>query len=177
MNMLRVDAGIRPETTTTPDSVAGKGRAAFTRGLRELADWFDAHPEVPLPYFGAHPEPGHYTPTMSIYLSRNIQDEGDPRSNLAVIARAMGNAQKSANDRTGRMYVWRNFGGIALSASVERAEVCERVVVGATEVPKTVPDPVALAEIPMIEVIETVEEVEWRCSPLLAPDAPTDGAQ
>lgn len=60
---------------------------------------------------------------------------------------------------------------VRLSLATSREEVCERVVVGTEQVTKTVPDPELLAKVPEIEVTETIEQVEWRCRPLLASDA------
>jgi hypothetical protein len=49
----------------------------------------------------------------------------------------------------------------------DRNEVCEKVVTGTREVTKEVPDPEALAAVPKVTVTETVEDVEWRCHPIL----------
>jgi hypothetical protein len=46
--------------------------------------------------------------------------------------------------------------------------VCERVVTGTRLETKEVPDPEALKAVPLVTVTETVEDVEWRCMPLLA---------
>lgn len=53
----------------------------------------------------------------------------------------------------------------------QRDQVCERIVTGTETVTKKVPDPVALAAVPEVEVTETVETVEWRCRPIMAPAA------
>lgn len=172
MNMLRVDAGIRPETTDTP-AVADKERAGYTAGLRELADWLDAHPEVPLPYLGAHPAADRFNPTAAIHVHPLLIGGGDPRDVLAAVARAMGNATKTVSASGSRMHVWRDFAGISVTASADRADVCERVVVGVEEITVEEPDPDAVAALPKIPHTKTVERVEWICSPLLA----TDGAQ
>ncbi len=47
-----------------------------------------------------------------------------------------------------------------------REEVCERVVVGARQVTETIPDP--SVTVPTVEITKTVEDVEWRCTSILA---------
>jgi len=59
------------------------------------------------------------------------------------------------------------FGAVSVKVLSYRHVVCERVVLGTDEVTRAVPDPDALAAVPTVEVTETVERVEWRCSPLL----------
>ncbi len=71
-------------------------------------------------------------------------------------------------DEHAQMHLIRRFGALAVVASVPREEVCERVVTGTREVTESVPDPEAMKEVPIVEVTKTVEDVEWRCRPLLA---------
>lgn len=70
------------------------------------------------------------------------------------------------------------FEGVSLHVYVDREEICEKVVTGTHEVTEEVPDPEALAAVPTVMVIKTVEDVEWRCLPILAdePAALTAGA-
>lgn len=137
-------------------------RQAYIDGLHQIADFLAEHPEVPLPHLSSYVD-GQYAPVLSIYLVT----PGEQREPLAEIARAMGTANKTADDRTGRFVVWRQFAGIKLLASADRAEVCERVVTGTREVTKEVPDPEALAAVPKVTVTEVVEDVDWVCTPLL----------
>jgi heme-binding NEAT domain protein len=51
--------------------------------------------------------------------------------------------------------------------SVDREEICERIVTGTREVTVEVPDPEQLAAVPTVSVTKTVEDVEWICRPLL----------
>lgn len=68
-----------------------------------------------------------------------------------------------------------HFGGdVTMRLHTTRDQVCERVVVGTETVTKRVPDPAKLAEVPEIEITETIDKVEWQCKPLLASGA--DGA-
>jgi hypothetical protein len=148
----------------------GTERAAFTAGLRELADWLDEHPEVQTPYLGAY-IPGCPLPTMSIYVSEPYQwqpDKPSAREQLAQIGRAMGKFNKGPGQNADNFIVWRTFAGLAVFAQAARAEVCERVVTGTREVTVELPDPEAMAAVPKVTVTKTVEDVEWVCGPLLA---------
>ena len=148
-------------------------RAAYISGLRAVADWLAAHPEVPLPYLGDYAK-GSSLPSLPIYLY-----DAPGREQLAAIARAMadgGTATKAVQeyrDGDSKVQVWREFDGIVVFATIAQSEVCERVVTGTETVTRTVPDPTV--EVPMVEVTETVETVEWRCRPILA-DADTTPA-
>jgi hypothetical protein len=137
-------------------------RQAYIDGLHQIADFLAEHPEVKLPHLNGFVD-GEYGPVLNIYLTT----PGQQREPLAEIARAMGNVKKVADDRLGRFEVWRQFAGIKLVASADRAEVCERVVTGTREVTREVPDPEALAAVPVVSVTEVVEDVEWVCTPLL----------
>lgn len=144
-------------------------RQDFIDGLHQIADFLAEHPEVPLPYMGPSPGAKVWGSSMPIYL---VSDKGQ-RETLAEIARAMGSVEKHVDDGLGRFYVVRHFAGIALVASAERSEVCERVVTGTREVTTEVPDPEALAAVPKVSVTTVVEDVEWVCSPLLKPATDT----
>jgi len=145
-------------------------RAAFTAGLRQLADWLELHPEVQLPYIGSYVT-GCDLPSLPIYLGQAWGSE-DVRTVLADVARAMGNATK-ATSYGGDYQVWRAFGGLAVYAQADRDEVCDRIVVATHEVTEMVPDPQVVAAAPLVAVVTTVEDVEWRCRPLLAAQSPT----
>lgn len=138
-------------------------RTAYTSGLRELAEWLDTHPEVPLPYLGGG-IPGCDLPTLAIYIIG-----GDRRQQLATIARAMGHAEKAVSehrDGGASFQIWRRFAGIALFAQADRDLVCERVITGTRQVETDeVIEPAKTRK-----VKKTVEAVEWRCPPLLAQD-------
>lgn len=159
--------------TTVQDPEQAK-RDAFIDGLRQVADFLDAHPDVKLPYIG-----GHYdipAPTMPIYV--NTWNGGEPASQvMAKIARAMGTAEKHYEDRHELFMLVRKFGGISLVAQVDRDELCTKVVVGTREVEVEEPEQAAvqaaIAALPKVKRVEVVEEVRWECHPLLeAPDGP-----
>lgn len=50
----------------------------------------------------------------------------------------------------------------------DRANLCERVVVGQRMVVEAVPDPELVAALPKVEASRVVEDVQWRCGPVLA---------
>lgn len=156
-----------PEVIAVPDP----DRVAYTQGLREIADWLDAHPEVRLPYIGRS-IPGCELPALPIYLRTPSAWEDVPsvRAQMATVARAMGSAAKSPGLVDGTFIVWRSFAGLAVFAQAERDEVCERIVVGTKEVTEEIPDPEVLKSVPKVTVTKTVEEVEWRCGSLLSPE-------
>jgi hypothetical protein len=60
--------------------------------------------------------------------------------------------------------------GLKVKVTTYRDAVCERVVTGTREVTREVRDPDALAAVPTTTVTETVEDVEWVCAPLTAPE-------
>lgn len=143
-------------------------RQGFIDGLRQIADFLEAHPDVELPHLNSVIT-GKFENTLNIYIV-----DGDQKARLATIARAMGRAEKLMD--AGDVRVIRRFAGIALVAQASRSEVCERVVTDTREVVEEVPDPEALAAataaVPRIPVIRIEETVEWRCTPLLADASP-----
>lgn len=125
-------------------------------GLRRLADLIEAEPQ------------------LADWLSHTLQTSGinafppdeDERVALAWFVRVMKAAGATITKSTSAsLYqVAAHFGSVKVEALASRAQVCERVVVGTQTVTRQVPDPAA----PLVEVTETVEQVEWRCEPLLA---------
>jgi hypothetical protein len=87
-------------------------RRAFVAGLREMADFIDAHPNLPTPYGSA----------QNTFVNT--------KEALAVIAREPGvRWEKSASD--GYFYLKVSFaGGHAYEVNLERAQVCRKVVTG-----------------------------------------------
>jgi hypothetical protein len=122
-------------------------RAAYTAGLRQLADWLDANPDIELPWTG-----GVYQPfQLGVWLSKE---------ELAEIVRALpGRVEKEFDETVVRVNA--TFDGLRVQAYSGRNEVCERIVVGTETV--TVP---AVDAAP--ERTEEREVVEWRCHPILA---------
>jgi hypothetical protein len=146
-------------------------RAAYTAGLRALADVLDGHPEVPLPYHGNGCE-----------ISVNFLSGTDPRARMAAAARAFPctwhkDAWETPDGSSAYFDLRGELGGLRLKLSAYRSEVCERVVTGTREVTETVPDPEALAAVPEVEVTRVIEDVEWRCHSILAPATEAEGTE
>lgn len=136
-------------------------RSAYTAGLRQLADILDAHPEVPLPYDGSSPDYGRIT-----FMFLNADN---PRAEMAAARRALG-VRIEKSDRSDDKYfdLRGNLAGLYFSMSAFRNDVCERVVTGTREVEVEEADPAAVAALPKVKRTVQIEDVEWRCTPLLA---------
>lgn len=52
-------------------------------------------------------------------------------------------------------------------AIAARNEVCEKVTVATREVTEEVPDPDLVAKVPTVTRTRTVEDIEWRCHPIM----------
>jgi hypothetical protein len=132
-------------------------RSQYIAGLRELADLLEQHEELELPYSG-------YRSAMSVIPADNQLEQ------VAAWARALpGRVEKRV--RSGYFDIDGNLAGLKITVIADRDKVCERVVVGTETVTRTVPDPDV--EVPLVEVTEQVERVEWRCLPLLAGEQAT----
>jgi hypothetical protein len=142
----------------TPEPVEADPRAEFAAGLRAFADLIDANPDLPLPV----QDKFEWTVWPSAVA--------DVKAEIARIRRLLpGRFDKNdTSDYYNSKYfeLRGQLRGLPLVISTYREQVCERVVVGTRAVTKTVPAPDA----PMVEVTVTVEDVEWRCHPLLAED-------
>ncbi|GHG97444.1 hypothetical protein ACFORH_42810 [Amycolatopsis roodepoortensis] len=127
-------------------------------GLRRLADMVEAHPEIQA-YYLKPDEPI----TMTAWYATS------PAELTAIMRAARQHKAKVEKDAFDDVYQLKvSWDGLTVAALANRGEVCERVVTGTETVTKTVPDPVKLAEVPTVEVTETVDKVEWVCRPLLA---------
>ena len=147
----RMDADTRcEECGHTKAEIEGQRRAErvteYIAGLREIADWWEQHPEVEPP------------------VDQRVLVYVQTKEDLADVARALGRAEKYGDDNW--FGVKRKFGPIYLDAYGERQTVCTRIVKGTRTVTHEVPDPDAT--LPTITVTEEVEDVEWVCEPLLS---------
>jgi hypothetical protein len=141
--------------TTT---AATDNRTAFTAGLRVLADALDANPDLPLPYDGTTSELSVFTRT---------------KAEAAAYARVLpGTVDKRVTDGHYGFELHGWLQGLRVLVYAPREEVCTRVVKGTREVTREIPDPEALAAVPITTVTETVEDVEWVCQPLLSAAVP-----
>lgn len=157
--------------TITP--VPGDPRAAYAKGLRALAGILEASPGIPLPYHGTDAE---------IAINAFLHSQ-DPRAEMAATVRAFSGVTWAKETRDGQgpddsyFDMTGSLHGIRLRLTAFRDAVCERVVTGTREVTEKVKDPEALAAVPEVEITKTVDEVEWRCSPVLAPAVRPEGGE
>jgi hypothetical protein len=132
-------------------------RTAYTAGLRALADALDNDLDLPLPYHGSR------IAALSIFTEK--KDE------VVAYARLLpGKVDKAVTDGHYGFELRGALHGLNVLVYAPREEVCERVVRGTREITREVPDPQALTAVPTTTVTETVEDVEWVCRPLLAPE-------
>lgn len=90
----------------------------FAANLRELADFIEAHPDIPMPV-------GEINIHVYVFTAEH----------LAEIARALGRAEK---DHSGDyLHLVKPFGPIRLRYFTDRAKVCRRVVTGVRHVAET----------------------------------------
>lgn len=137
------------ETTATPSTT--DTRIRYTDGLRGLADWLDANPQIALPWSG-----NEYNPfQVGVWVSKE---------ELAAIIKALPGKVEKDYSADNVVRVNAKFGDLHVSAYAGRSEVCERVVTGTETV--TVP---AVEARP--ERTEEREVVEWRCHPILGDEA------
>lgn len=117
----------------------------YADGLRQIADFLEAHPEIDLP-------------------EARLTNYSLDKSKAPLVARAMGKAEKVWADTL--FTLRRNFGEITLEYHGLRSNICERVIVGKTHVPE-VHVPARIAE--EAHTVPAHEEpvYEWRCSPVL----------
>lgn len=96
-------------------------RRDYAQGLRELADFIDAHPDIPCPYGEAH--------------NAFVRD----KAQLGMIARAVG-GRWDKNGTSQFFYIRREFaGGHSYEVNVSRDQVCRKVVTG-TRIEPAVPE-------------------------------------
>jgi len=73
-----IDAAGVPETYRDFYAAAPEGRAATIAGLRQLADWLEGHPDVPVPL------------DVDVLLHTSAEDDYNGRQAVRKIAAAMG---------------------------------------------------------------------------------------
>jgi len=132
-------------------------REEYISDLRKLADLLEQRPELPTPYhgdiYGAGP--------LTCYMLT-----AEREAFVAAVRALPGVAKKAIERDTYRVST--TLDGLGVEVVAYRDNVCERVVTGTREVTKTIPDP--NITVPVVEVTEVVEDVEWVCTPLLAGD-------
>jgi len=121
----------------------------YANGLRMIADFLEAHPEIKLP-----------EAQLSCYAIFN-KDEA------AAVVRAMGNVKKEYDDNL--FLLSKDFGAINLRYVGQRSAVCEKVQVGMKEVPEHV-EPAVEAQPERVVPTHTEPVYEWKCGSILAPE-------
>jgi hypothetical protein len=154
VNELNVIVGVcREDDPDDVDEAYGAGtyarlfppskNAAFVKSLRELADYFEARPDMPAPY----------TSELVYYPDKNEEA-------VSQFARWFAPCKKEGDDTFFR--VRREFGALQLSAAWYRNEVCTPVVVGQVEVEE---DVVVSKVTEKRKVLK--DKIEWRCPAVL----------
>ena len=135
--------------TTMSDRLkkADMTHAKFIDSFRKIADFYEAHPECPLPDLK----------TLSLYPSKD---------HLATIVRAFGQCTKELDSEFGLYYVSHQVGSITLQAAFRREAVCNRVVTGTRPVVRSVP-------VKYEDIEEEVEIVRWDCPESLLEETPS----
>lgn len=134
----------------------------FAAGFRALADLLEVNPQLA--------EDMRYGAGDLFAMPEFNGAVTNQRERLAEWMRAAKShgAKVTKDASTDNFKAVLTFGAVRVKVLANREAVCERVVTGTETVTKTVKDPALLAEVPEVEVTETVEIVEWQCKPLLA---------
>lgn len=154
-----------PAAEVKPAIVEPPFASGIAASLRDLADMVEANPGIFASKWDA-----------AYGLVRLLVTPVQTREQVAALARAGLHAGAKVTKHVGDKWAGVDItfpSGTGLHVYADREEVCERVVTGTREVTETVPDPEALAAVPLVEVTKTVEDVEWRCGSFLAPTAET----
>ena len=114
----------------------------YTKGLRDIADFIDAHPELGLP-----------SSEISCYSM-------DEKKEAAMVLKAAAPCKKAYSDSL--FVISKEFGPLTMKYYFNRKSVCTPRVVGVKVVPAT-PERVIQA---MPEHV--VEIIEWDCEPILS---------
>lgn len=134
--------------------------STLTSNLRAIAELLD---DVELPHEPYITNSVTGVVTAHWYLMHDTDEPGQKSAAAAIIRTVGGHWDKT--DRYDGQIAWQQErDGVVFHVAVTREAVCERVVTGTKKI--TVP---AVEAQP--ERVETVEDVEWRCMPLLADEA------
>lgn len=120
-------------------------RKSLTDGLRQIADWYDAHPEIDIP-------------TSPNFRNFSVNS----KATVQAVIRALGECKKEYADTL--FTVSRKFGSVRTDFIFFRNDVCVRKIVGV----ETIPARIIPAQPEMVIPAETKEIVEWECAPVMA---------
>jgi hypothetical protein len=121
---------------------------AYADGLRAIADLYEQHPEIPLPWMN------HDNYAV------------DTKAHAKALARALGTFKKEGNDSY--LHIIKKFGPIEAKFVFTRDSVCTKRVVGVETIPAR------FVEAHTVEA-RTQEIVEWDCPSLLVDEEKSDG--
>ena len=125
-----------------------KQHSDYANALRQIADFVEAHTDIPAPS----------TSRIDIWT---FGHEGREKQIAASFARSIGKIEKDTYGPGNVLVLRKQFGPVSLECNVPREQVCERVVVGRRVIPAQ-PQQIVPAK-----PEEVVDEVEWRCQPIL----------
>jgi hypothetical protein len=154
-----------------PSKIAGpKQRAEVIAGMREMADWLETHPGVPL-----HVDYG--IPRIELF-SQWFENDKALTTSPGRLARAMGKVKKAAYDWSSYFELRHDFsGGVFYAFNFSRDQICTPQVVGHRDKVETVFADAERAnqlkaELEGLEKVEAVVGkepiIEYDCQPLLS---------
>lgn len=124
--------------------------------LRVAAKWLEEHPEFNA--YGVDASPSGV---------RITNYSADTAEEIAELVRRIGGRWDKEHDDSFFKARKEIAEGVVAEIAAWRENVCERVVVGQREIEVTEPDPEAVAALPQVTQTKVIEDVEWRCPPLL----------
>lgn len=128
-------------------------RKDFTDGLRAIADWYDAHPEIAIPG-----------------LPEITNASVDTKDEAAAVIRALGSCEKEYGQTL--FTITKVFGSVKAKFYFYREAVCVKKVIGKKEIPEQILPAREETVIPA----HTEEITEWECLPILAPTSEQEQA-
>lgn len=152
-NYPRKERVMTESTQPTPEEYADR----LAGDIERYAAFIRANPDIAAAWIGDR---------FLIPLSNKENPAAVMADILRRGRRAGATVTKNVNDTYAGALL--SFGSITVDVYAQRDLVCERVVVGTHEEQVEEQDPEALAAVPVVKVKKTVEDVEWRCTPLLA---------
>ena len=99
----------------------------------------------------------------------------DEMAQAATIRRTIGGTWKKRVTET-QLWLTYEDDTFRYRISLSRGAACRKVITGTTTITEQVPDPVALAAVPTVEVTREVETFEWDCAPVLTDTSTGRGA-
>ena len=125
-------------------------RAEYVQGLRDVADFLEAHDTLPLPG-------GEFTAYTF--------EQAETLPIVQEIAKQLGSFKK--RELNGYLTLEKSFGPIALCFTHSQEDTCRRIVIGTRKVEKIIYPEGIKTETKTIEE----EIVEWKCPSLFNPES------